>query len=771
MNITHALTIFVSVSRRVALGLSKLIRARQLFSNGFKQTWRFARMVCVAGIVVAGCQGGSSGRGTFVADNLPNPSADGIILSGTAMGGRQPIAGSKIYVYAAKSTAGTDAVQIDTATTNKAGGFNFDNFTTAPTNGDLIYMVSAGGDAGGGTNGTALLLAVVGKATVTGSGAAQTISLSHSSAIINEFTTAVALSKLKANITLVPSEVITNNTRTGICPDIKGVAAGWAATATAIDGLVDVPSGLASSTLTGAAANSAGNKNLLVLNLEASVLANCINSKGGKHGDATACGNLLDNAIASKGTSVGGLTYMGAYGPANEFTTPTKVAITANGRFLYVINFDGAAGVGQGTKINGYSIKLDGSLAPITGSPFTATGSNSVGLNDLVITPDNKYLYASLSGKALGSKPAKVWGFSIDQSTGALSTIGTNGEQLSFTGSGQLPGYPLKLAVDPSSKNVAVAANTGFGFASISATGALTYLGAPAGTSITALTSSNKYSAVTMVATNIAAANLTKGTLTNMPGATVFITTNNNPTPPATPPASTTDNLVCDANTKCYNLGAGRNVTGAAMTSDGKFMFAANANYNTISLFKTGSGTFSTGSGLTLVSVPNAITSAAANTMVSVTTSCNSTSSLMLSPDNKFLFVTCVGGNTVATSPVNGTGDAVSVYSVDPATGLLTEVNTGARAFTNKTGTGGTAQKPTSLALVPGGRFAYATLSAANALAIFSVGATDSLSGLYQFAGSGTAADATKLFALKPPAASAVYTPLPATAPTTLALQ
>jgi 6-phosphogluconolactonase (cycloisomerase 2 family) len=761
MNITHALTTLVNVSRRVAVRLSQPIRTRQLFSNGFNQTWRFARMVCVAGIVVAGCQGGSSGRGTLVTDNLPNPSADGAVLSGAVMGGRQPMAGSLIFVYAAKTTAGTDAVQIGTAKSDTKGRFSITAFDTAPTNGDLIYMVSVGGDAGGGANAPATLLSVIGKATVTGTGAAQTISVTHPQATINEMTTVAALSKLKANITMVPCEKITNNTRLGICPDIQGVAAGWANTVAALDLLVDVKIGDVVAALKTAAAGSNSNKNLLTLNFEASILANCINSNGGKHGDRTACGNLLDAGIASKGTSVAGLTYLGA--PVAAGNGPYKVVITPNGKYLYIPNYvaAGSSVSGTGTTITAYSIKpSDGSLTLITGSPFTTTAASASvnGVKDIVVTPDGKFLYAAVD---FGQQ---IWGFSINQSTGALTQLGTNGTVLSLGGTGQLAGNPKAIAIDPAGKFLAIATSSNFGFASIAADGTLSFLGATSGGSIPAKVATNKYSAVTMVATGISTADLAKGGITHFPTATAFMATDNSTT---TTPASTSDSTVCDATSFCWPVTAGRNVSAVAMTSDRKFMYAANRNDNTISMYKATIGNVTNPA---LASnnntIANAISAVANNNPATQTLSCNAPRALTVSPDNKFLYVPCSGGNTTTTTPANG--DIVSVYSISQNTGLLTEVNPTALAFANSTNTGGSVQKPNFLALHPQGRFAYASLQGTTLVAVFAVGMTDTLSAYLPFMNSTAAGDMTALWNLKPP--TPVFFPFPSVKPTSLAL-
>lgn len=108
--------------------------------------------------------------------------------------------------------------------------------------------------------------------------------------------------------------------------------------------------------------------------------------------------NPLTGALTSVGTPVS----TGATGSNGLFFHPS-------GNYLYVSNQ-------SGNSISAFSVAGDGTLTAISGSPFATTGATSI--NGVVVTSDGMFLYAASMGGSGG-----VVGFSIDQSTGALTTI------------------------------------------------------------------------------------------------------------------------------------------------------------------------------------------------------------------------------------------------------------------------------------------------------------------------------------------------------------
>src|SRR5690606_9547199 len=102
--------------------------------------------------------------------------------------------------------------------------------------------------------------------------------------------------------------------------------------------------------------------------------------------------------------ATGQLEYLGIAATGSQ---PTHLAVTPNGKFVYVSNFSSQS-------ISGYAFDAaTGTLTPVPGSPFTGVTGNLM----VEIEPRGKFLYApSYIGNA-------VAGFAIDQATGALSPV------------------------------------------------------------------------------------------------------------------------------------------------------------------------------------------------------------------------------------------------------------------------------------------------------------------------------------------------------------
>ena len=108
------------------------------------------------------------------------------------------------------------------------------------------------------------------------------------------------------------------------------------------------------------------------------------------------------NPLTGVLTAVGTPVASGANGTNGLFFHPS-------GNYLYATNQ-------SGNSISAFSVAGDGTLTAITGSPFATTGATSI--NGVVVSSDGMFLYAASMGGSGG-----VVGFSIDQSTGALTTI------------------------------------------------------------------------------------------------------------------------------------------------------------------------------------------------------------------------------------------------------------------------------------------------------------------------------------------------------------
>jgi 6-phosphogluconolactonase (cycloisomerase 2 family) len=136
-----------------------------------------------------------------------------------------------------------------------------------------------------------------------------------------------------------------------------------------------------------------------------------------------------------------------------------SVAVHPSGKFLYV-SFP------QSEQIAAWSIDAStGTPTVVPGSPFASGVASGDAPNSLSVAPSGEFLYALSGG-------ATVFGFSIDASSGALSTV--NGSPFTLS-----TGY---VAIDPSSQFLYAAdanADTVAGFNINSSTGALTAFTTP----------------------------------------------------------------------------------------------------------------------------------------------------------------------------------------------------------------------------------------------------------------------------------------------------
>jgi 6-phosphogluconolactonase (cycloisomerase 2 family) len=214
----------------------------------------------------------------------------------------------------------------------------------------------------------------------------------------------------------------------------------------------------------------------------------------------------------------GVLTFSSTFNSGVSNLAPFQSIIDPTGRFLYITNSDATGNnvIGLATDTTNF----DGSLTPISGSPFSV-GIFPVGIAE---DPAGKYVFV------VNDKDGTISGFSVGAS-GSLSPLST---PTFSTGSGatSFPGFP---AIDPTGSFLYVP-NSGDGTISvfsIAPNGLLTQItGSPfstgAGTSPTmvAITPSNKFLYVTDAANNkvvgftIGAGGALSGNTTSSPYAT-----------------------------------------------------------------------------------------------------------------------------------------------------------------------------------------------------------------------------------------------------------
>ena len=127
-------------------------------------------------VFTAGCGIGTSAPNSAVAIGA---------VSGFAHGGRQPIIGSAVTLYAASNGGyATAATVLGTATTLGDGSFSITRNSSTCTDPDQLYLVASGGDAGGGTNSAITLVEAL--------GTCSSITTATTGLNINEITTIAA---------------------------------------------------------------------------------------------------------------------------------------------------------------------------------------------------------------------------------------------------------------------------------------------------------------------------------------------------------------------------------------------------------------------------------------------------------------------------------------------------------------------------------------------------------------------------------------------------
>jgi len=234
-------------------------------------------------LALAGC-GVDAAGGSATGDTAPSSSeTTPHVLTGVAMGGRQPIIGSVVTAYIAGAAGAT---QIGQATTDKSGNFSIASFNPAPSTGQIVYLVALGGDAGGGVNSAIRLVTVAGAyCAAAGCGFASAVD-------IDELSTVAAVYSLAQFFNLSGGGTL-----------ISGVSPGLDNAAATFGNLVDAVSGQAAALLGGLSCSGSSTppncSTLQKLDTLADIIASCVNSSGPS---AAACSGLFSVAQSSSDT-------------------------------------------------------------------------------------------------------------------------------------------------------------------------------------------------------------------------------------------------------------------------------------------------------------------------------------------------------------------------------------------------------------------------------------------------------------------------------------
>lgn len=337
-------------------------------------------------------------------------------------------------------------------------------------------------------------------------------------------------------------------------------------------------------------------------------------------------GNQSDNTISGYAVdnSSGALTAV----PGSPFTGPTgprQTAVELFGEYVYVAN-------GGGSGVYGFSIaSATGTLTAISGSPFPG----GAGPRGIVVDTSGEYVYTA------NRTDNNVSGYVVNASSGVLTAV--PGSPFAIPSSSEQAPGPQKLTVDPTGKFLYVTDHlTGdiAGFTINTSTGALTLMsGSPFSDEETpnidiqpfaiVVAPSGKFVYVTNHGTStisVYSVNSTSGALTPVSGS-----------PFAIPPPS-------ECNAQPY---------GAAIGPSGQFLYVADYGCGSISIFFLNAVT----------GVPTQIASSPVFIDLGET-ECEfaGPNDDTLDPTGRFLYVADQGCGVI------------SAYSVDTATGVLTEV-------------------------------------------------------------------------------------------------
>ena len=363
-------------------------------------------------------------------------------------------------------------------------------------------------------------------------------------------------------------------------------------------------------------------------------------------------------------------------GYAATGANPHYVVTHTTGKFVYTLNY-------SGRNISVYTI--DQSTGRLSQGTTVGAGINP---HTMAIDPSGRFAYVANAGEFVSSGWGGSWSgcnvqmYGINQTTGALTSLGTAGAQ----------NGPKSVAVDPTGRFVYVAngeSDSVSAFSINQTSGTLTGIGSVGA-------GDNPYSiAVDPTGRFVYAA--------NQNGDTVSVYTINQTT---------------GALTAGTAVAGGDGPTSVKVDPSGRFVYVANINASTISLFTIdqATGELTAGTAASTGTSPRSITidptglfayvPLVNGNAVSLFTIDQTSGELTLSTtvnthSGPFSIATVSGSAPLAYVPksayvANTTGNSVSVYAIDRATGALTAGGSAA-AGTN----------PRSVALDPFGRFVY----------------------------------------------------------------
>jgi 6-phosphogluconolactonase len=337
---------------------------------------------------------------------------------------------------------------------------------------------------------------------------------------------------------------------------------------------------------------------------------------------------------------------------------PQAIAVDPTGKFAYVMN--GGCSGGIGGYVSMYTINpTTGALESIGPPVWTYDYGDSPG--SVAVDPSGKFLYVTNSGDPWAPDDGSVALYTINAVTGALTPTGTI--------NGNCPGlcFPASVVVDPSGKFAYVVSGgvpPSVEMYTIDATtGALTSIGTIAAGTIpvsVAVDPSGKFAYVVNSAGNVSmyAVNATTGALTSVG----TIAAGTGPASVAVDPSGRfayvtnsgsndvsmyTIDATTGALTSVGTIAAGTSPASVAVNPSGKFVYVTNSGSNDVSMYTINSTT----GYLALVG----------NIAAGL-----SPTSIAIHPSGKFAYVTNSGSNDVSMYGIGSTGTLALIATIGP---------------------------------------------------------------------------------------------------------
>lgn len=332
-------------------------------------------------------------------------------------------------------------------------------------------------------------------------------------------------------------------------------------------------------------------------------------------------------------------------------SSPMSIAIDSKGKFAYV------ADQGCPDTFNGRvsMFTIDSTTGALT-SIGTPIDSGDFGGQSVAVDPSGKFVYVANWGE--GDSVGSVSAYDINSATGALTSAGNIAPLGTVPGPGSVA--PWSVAVHPSGKFVYVADEGGL---------------SPTSVSVYPIDPTNGTLTLTAVIPVVGRAVSVAVDPTGK-----FLYAADQSDPPGSP--GNISMFTVNGFTSVGTVATGTDPASVVVDPTGKFLYAANSGSNNVSMY-------------TIDSTTGALTS------IGLVAAGASPIAVAVDPTGKFAYV------------ADSTSNDVSMYTIDTTTGALT--------FTGVISAG---LSPSSIAIHPSGNFAYVTNSGSNNISIYSINST-----------------------------------------------